>query len=60
MKANTYAECPKCKGTGIAQTQKGEEDPCKMCDGLGGVKNGFVDITMIMKRLREIILEIKK
>lgn len=54
IKANTYAECPKCKGTGVAKTQKGEEDPCEMCQGIGGVKNGFVDITVIIRGLKKI------
>ena len=54
MKIDTYVICPKCKGIGIAQTQKGKEDPCQMCEGQGGVKNGFIDITMIMDKLDEI------
>jgi len=52
--ADTYAVCPKCKGLGVSQTQRGEEDPCQMCDGVGGVKNGSVDIALIMKGLKRI------
>jgi DnaJ-class molecular chaperone len=53
IKADTYTECPKCKGTGVAQTQKGPENPCKMCQGLGGLKSGFVDITMMIEKIKE-------
>ena len=49
--AKIYQTCPKCKGEGFTTTQKGMEDPCQMCDGLGGIPIGFVDVTVILEAM---------
>ena len=47
-----YNACVRCKGTGIAHTLKGIEDPCTLCNGEQYVeKVMFADLSAITSKL---------